>query len=127
MIVNLGAGYGRFQRPQRRRASYTATLTAIDPCNRIVIVVDDGIATGATMHAALHAVRARSPARLIGAVPVASASSLQALRPLADEIVGLYVPHEFAAVSQYYELFDQVDDSTVIECLRRGSVVAKSS
>ncbi len=76
------------------------------------------------MHAALHAVRARGPARLICAVPVAAASSLAALQGLADEFVCLHAPADFGAVGHCYRDFSQVDDSEVIECLRTDSDAA---
>ena len=75
-----------------RRALYTPARAPIDPAGRIVIVVDDGLATGATMMAALHSVRARHPARLVCAVPVASPDSLEKVRTHADEVVCLDAP-----------------------------------
>ncbi len=108
----------------RRRTQYSARKPPIDPRGRIVIVIDDGLATGATMHAALHSVRARGPARLICAVPVAAASSLQALQGLADEFVCLYAPADFGAVGNFYLDFSQVEDSEVIECLRPDPAAA---
>ncbi len=75
-----------------RRARYTPARAPIDAAGRVAIVVDDGLATGATMIAALHAVRARKPAVLVCAVPVASPDSLELVRPLADEVVCLHAP-----------------------------------
>lgn len=102
---------------RRRRAQYTPARPSADPRGRIAIVVDDGIATGASMIAALHAVRARRPARLVCAVPVAAPSSLEAIRPLADEVVCLEAPPEFCAVGQYYRDFLQVADDEVVALL----------
>jgi predicted phosphoribosyltransferase len=84
---------------------------------RIVIVVDDGLATGATMVAALHAIRARQPARLICAVPVASPESLALVRTLADEVVCLYAPDDFGSVGRFYRTFEQVEDEQAMGLL----------
>jgi len=103
-----------------RRAAYTPIRPPIDPAGRCVIVVDDGLATGATMVAALHGLRARHPARLVCAVPVASREALALVRPLADEVVCLEAPPDFEAVGQYYRDFTQVEDDEVIRLLADG-------
>jgi putative phosphoribosyl transferase len=103
---------------RKRRAEYTPHRAAHDAAGRIAIVVDDGLATGATMIAALHAVRARKPARLVCAVPVAAPESLEKVRPYADEVVCLAAPPEFHAVSQFYSAFPQVEDEEVMRLLR---------
>ena len=102
---------------RRRRAQYTPARAPVDPGGRIVIVVDDGLATGATMIAALHAVRARSPAKLVCAVPVAAPDSLESVRPYCDEVVCLDAPPFFDAVGRFYRNFDQVDDDEVVRVL----------
>lgn len=100
-----------------RRATYTPARAPVDPAGRIVIVVDDGLATGATMMAALHSVRARGPKRLVCAVPVAAAESLEMVRPHADEVVCLDTPAAFHAVGQFYRTFGQVEDREVVAAL----------
>ena len=102
---------------RKRRAQYTPHRHPVDPAGRTAIVVDDGLATGATMIAALHAVRAKRPERLICAVPVASPDSLEKVKPHADEVVCLQAPWGFHAVGQFYRSFPQVEDEEVLALL----------
>lgn len=104
---------------RERRAQYTPLHPPIDPAGRIVIIIDDGLATGSTMIAALHATRAKNPARLICAVPVSPPDTLDKVRPLCDELVCLSAPPEFQAVGQFYVDFNQVSDDEVIDILKQ--------
>ena len=103
-----------------RRANYTPLHAPIDPKDRIVIVVDDGIATGSTMTAALRAIRARKPKKLIGAVAVASPEAVRALLRECDATVCLNVPEEFFAVGQFFDDFAQVTDEDVVAILKHA-------
>ena len=101
----------------RRRKAYLARRPDVTPHGKIAIVVDDGVATGATTRAALRAVRALEPKRLVLAVPVAPRDTLEALRAETDAIVCLYSPEDFAAIGVFYEDFSQVSDQEVIKLL----------
>ncbi len=103
---------------QERRKQYTPIRLPFDPENRIVIVIDDGLATGSTMIAALHALKAKHPKKLICAVPVAPPDTLEKIKPYADEIVCLNSPRDFYAVGQFYQDFPQVSDEEVIQSLK---------
>ncbi len=109
----------------RRRAAYTPGRAARAVRDRTVIVIDDGLATGATMLAALHAVRQGAPAHLVCAVPVASAESLALVRAVADETVCLHTPVGFQAVGQFYRHFPQVEDEAVVRALREPLVIGQ--
>lgn len=102
---------------RQRRAQYTPVHPPMDPKDRVVIVVDDGLATGSTMISALHALRARGAGKVVCAVPVSPPDTLEKVRQYADETVCLLAPPNFYAVGQFYGDFPQVDDSEVIAIL----------
>jgi putative phosphoribosyl transferase len=104
---------------RRRRELYTRAQTALDPSDRVVIIVDDGIATGSSMLSAIRSVRARRPRRIVIAVGVAPAASLASIRAEADEVVCLHSPEVFYAVGQFFEEFSEVTDDMVVAALAR--------
>jgi predicted phosphoribosyltransferase len=105
---------------QRRERAYRGHRPAVDVTGRVVIVVDDGIATGATMAAAVRALRELGPARIVVAAPTAAASTVDAFRDQADEVVTVIAPEEFYGVGQWYVNFDQTTDEEVIALLDRA-------
>ena len=107
---------------ERRRQRYLGSRERVDVAGRTAIVIDDGVATGATTRAALRATRMRNPKKLILAVPVAPTESLAELRSDADEVICLEDYEFFGAIGAYYADFNQVADEEVIELLRRFPV-----
>ncbi len=108
----------QMQTLKARRRQYSRIRAPIPVQGRVVIVVDDGLATGATMMSALKAVRQHHPQRLVCAIPVASQDALAKIKPLADEMVCLHAPEDFMAVAQFYQQFPQVDDAQVMASLQ---------
>lgn len=106
---------------ERRRKLYLGARARPDAAGRVAIVVDDGVATGATTRAALRAVRALRPSKLVLAVPVAPTDTLEALREEADEIVCLEHYRDFGAIGFFYADFRQISDDEVIAALDRFS------
>jgi predicted phosphoribosyltransferase len=104
---------------RRRMALYRGDRTQPDLAGRAAIVVDDGIATGSTMIAALRAVRGMGPATVVAGIPVAPPEGAEALQAEADTVVCLYTPTLFYAVGQFYDDFTQTTDDEVIFLLRR--------
>lgn len=102
---------------RRRQALYLKGRSPLDLVGKTVILVDDGIATGATAKAALLAIRRAAPKRIVLAVPVASTEAVAALQPLADDIICLAIPPMFRAVGAHYRNFPQVEDAEVIDIL----------
>jgi predicted phosphoribosyltransferase len=104
----------------RRERLYRGDRPPPDIAGRTVILVDDGLATGATMRAAIAAVRQRQPARIVVAVPTASPDTCEALKAEADDVVCAMTPEPFLAVGHWYEDFTQTTDDEVRELLARG-------
>ena len=101
------------QELQRREHEYRGNRPPVDVAGKCVLLVDDGIATGYTMRAAVEALRQLAPKRIVVAVPVAANDTCQVLKRHADAVVCLYTPIDFAAVGQWYRRFDQTSDDEV--------------
>lgn len=112
---------------ERRRKLYVGDRPHPEVAGHTVIVVDDGIATGSTVRAALRAVRLRRPSKLVLAVPVAPTDALKKLADEADDIVCLEDYEEFGAIGLFYSDFRQVSDDEVIELLARHPVKGMTS
>jgi len=108
------------QELQRREIAYRGNLAPPQIEGRIVILVDDGIATGGTVRAAIRAVRGLRPSRIVLAIPVAPSETVEILRGEVDELVCPQTPSPFQAISQWYAEFDQVSDQSVVELLRKS-------
>jgi putative phosphoribosyl transferase len=113
---------GELAEIERRRQRYLGKRERVDVSGRTAIVIDDGVATGATTRAALRATRMRNPKRLVLAVPVAPTESLAELRSDADDVICLEDYDFFGAIGAYYADFSQVADDEVIELLKRFPV-----
>jgi len=107
----------------RREREYRDERPAPVLTNRIVILVDDGLATGSTMRAAAQAVRVQTPTAVVVAVPVGSRQTCMELSPLVDEVICARMPEPFAAVGQWYLDFHQTEDSEVRELLNKVQLV----
>jgi putative phosphoribosyl transferase len=110
----------------RRRQAYQGKREPIPVAGRTVIVVDEGIATGGTMLAALRGIRKNHPARLVLAVPVAPREAISALRGECDEIVCLATPDPFHAVGLHYRDFRQTSDAEVVALLDRQALTVSA-
>ena len=106
---------------ERRDKAYHVDRPKLALLGKAVIVVDDGLATGSTMEAAVSALREHHPAKIIVAAPVGAADSCRRLRAVADDAICLQTPEPFNAVGQWYQLFDQTTDEEVVELLRRAN------
>jgi putative phosphoribosyl transferase len=108
------------QEIERRRCVYLGDRQPVEVVGCTAIVVDDGLATGAIMLAAVQAIRRRNPARIVLAIPVASTSALKQLSRHVDKAVCLRAPANFTAVSAFYRRFPQLEDEEVTALLNRG-------
>lgn len=116
------------QEIERRRCTYAGTKAGPAITGRTAIIVDDGIATGTSMRAAINALRRKEPTELVVAVPVAPSDAVDALRSEVDVLVCLQTPEPFYAVGLHYKDFHQVDDDEITEALhdfRRGAELAQ--
>jgi len=105
---------------ERRERTYRGQRPELDVRDHIVIIVDDGLATGSSMRAAIAALRQKQSAKLIVAVPVGARTTCSELKALADEVICLETPENFRAVGLWYRDFSQVTDEEVIDLLERN-------
>lgn len=106
---------------ERRRQAYLGDRPRLDVRGRTVLIVDDGIATGATIKAAIHATRRAHPKRVVLAVPVAPSDTIATLRKEADEVICLEEHEDFWAIGNYYDDFSQVSDDAVRDLMSRSA------
>jgi putative phosphoribosyl transferase len=111
----------------RRERLYRGDRPPLDVRGRTVILVDDGLATGATMHAAIKALRQQQPARIVVAVPTASPETCDELKREVDEVICATTPDPFYAVGLWYEDFSQTTDEEVRELLARGTGAGRAA
>jgi putative phosphoribosyl transferase len=104
----------------RRLKLYRNGKNELDLKGKIAILVDDGIATGSTMFAAIKSTKAKDAKKIIVAVPVASLETIKKIEHEVDEVICLYTPENFMSIGSFYEFFDQVDDAKVIELMKKN-------
>ncbi len=129
VIASLGVGQEflqqevkrQLQEVKRRQALYRGGRPALQPADRVVIVVDDGIATGATVRAGIQSLRRARARRIVLAVPVAPPETARMLADEVDELVCLETPEVFPAVGHFYEDFRQTTDAEVVALLERAN------
>lgn len=135
LAARLGASRAFIAREQdrqlaeiaRRVALFRAVRPKVPLRDRPAIVVDDGLATGATMQAALWAVRRERPGKTVAAVPVGAPDTIERLSGSADELVCLRAPESFGAVGRFYQRFDQVEDEEVLAILERQQASGRAA
>lgn len=110
-----------WQEIQRREKLYRGDRAALPLQDRTVILIDDGLATGSSMLAAVQAVRGEHPARIIIAIPVAAFETCEKLRAEVDDLICLHIPEDFRAVGSWYDDFTQTTDDEVIDLLQRAN------
>jgi putative phosphoribosyl transferase len=110
---------------ERRLQTYRPDRPPLDLKNKTVIIVDDGIATGLTMRAAIKSIREKKPKKIIVAVPVAAKDSFKKIQELADQVICLHTPFFFGAVGAFYETFEQTPDKEVIELMAQSKKFGK--
>lgn len=113
----------KLQEIARRRTVYLQNRLPVDVRDRSVILVDDGIATGATVRAALKVLRDQEPSRLILATPLAAPDTLAKLESDVDEIVCLHTPFPFIAIGAHYRQFEQLEDHQVVEMMKEANAI----
>jgi predicted phosphoribosyltransferase len=99
---------------RRRRTLFLRGRRPVSVKGKIAIIVDDGLATGLTMQAAIHEIRKRAPAKVVVAVPVGAAEAVNDIRPEVDDLIVLHTPGWFRAIGAFYQQFDQVSDDEVL-------------
>jgi putative phosphoribosyl transferase len=112
---------------ERRERAYRGDRPSLNVEGKVVLLVDDGVATGSSMRAAIKALRQMKPARLVVAVPVAPFHTSKRMRSEVDELVCVYAPESFYAIGQFYEDFSQVTDEEVTDLLGRAAKWIESS
>ena len=115
------------QELRRRERAYRGDKAPLDVSGKTVIVADDGIATGATMHAAVTAVRSLGPAEIIVAVPTSARDSLAQIEAVADRVIALEMPEPYYGVGEWYADFSQLEDKDVVAALDRAAARPRRS
>ncbi|MDF2529148.1 MAG: phosphoribosyl transferase [Gammaproteobacteria bacterium] len=111
---------------ERRNRRYRDSKPIPRLSNKTLILIDDGVATGATMRAAVTALRKFNPAKIVAAVPIGSVEACQELEPVVDELICLYTPEPFGAVGNWYESFPQITDHEVNDYLKKAELFLRS-